>query len=140
MHFPSELSLTLFVFSQSPNVVDDLLEEVEALYATRFGKLTAWVENLPQTFDPTTHLLQFRAENGDKKKARDRLRVSASTKTHHGSTFRTGIYVGVALPALIHSLVLSETNRARFRHVEEAFLTSSPLSLEKQASNPKLVA
>ena len=40
------------------------------------------------------------SEHGDMKKARERLRASISQKNHHLSTFRTGLYLGLAIPAL----------------------------------------
>jgi xenotropic and polytropic retrovirus receptor 1 len=46
---------------------------------------------------------------GDKKKAMARLRGSWRTrKTHHFSTFRAGMFVGLALPAFIDGLVKSK--------------------------------
>lgn len=41
------------------------------------------------------------AESGDRKKARTRLRATAKQRTHHFNAFRTGSYVGLALPPLI---------------------------------------
>ncbi|CAE6469773.1 unnamed protein product [Rhizoctonia solani] len=52
-----------------------LLKEIERIYATRF-------------------------ERGDEKKARIRLRATARQSTHHFSTFRSGMLIGLALPAL----------------------------------------
>ncbi|KZT35394.1 hypothetical protein SISSUDRAFT_974779, partial [Sistotremastrum suecicum HHB10207 ss-3] len=57
----------------SETVVETMLKEVEEAYASRF-------------------------ENGDFKKARDRLRVAYRIRSHHASTFRTGLFLGVALP------------------------------------------
>ncbi|KAG8991558.1 hypothetical protein FRB94_012433 [Tulasnella sp. JGI-2019a] len=58
------------------NDIKKMIESMEELYASRF-------------------------EGGDKKKARDRLRMLGRTKTHHFSTFRTGIYLGLTIPALV---------------------------------------
>lgn len=41
---------------------------------------------------------------GDKKKALERLRTSTSPKTHHFSTFRSGLLIGFAISALIDGL------------------------------------
>ena len=90
----------------SPHTVDDLLEEVETLYAARFGECS--LHSLILAWSLTHSLFSSDlVENGDQKKARDRLRVTASTKTHHRSTFMTGIYIGLAMPVLVHSIVLS---------------------------------
>ncbi|KAG8807091.1 hypothetical protein FRC17_004659 [Serendipita sp. 399] len=55
--------------------IDDMLEEVERLFAARF-------------------------EGGDRKKARSRLRAHFTQKSHHYSTFRTGLMIGLSVPAL----------------------------------------
>ncbi|KAG8875061.1 hypothetical protein FRB97_005453 [Tulasnella sp. 331] len=60
----------------SENEVKRMIENVEELYASRF-------------------------EGGDKKKARDRLKMLGLNKTHHWSTFRSGIHLGLAIPALV---------------------------------------
>ncbi|CDZ97259.1 Predicted small molecule transporter [Phaffia rhodozyma] len=62
--------------------VDEMIDDMENMYATRF-------------------------ENGNRKNARQRLRVSASTKTHHFSMYRSGLYIGFGLPALIDGIVSS---------------------------------
>ncbi|TFL04667.1 SPX domain-containing protein [Pterulicium gracile] len=43
-------------------------------------------------------------EHGNKKQALSRLRAHSSTKTHHFSTFSTGLAVGLAIPALIDGI------------------------------------
>ncbi|KIJ61833.1 hypothetical protein HYDPIDRAFT_169443 [Hydnomerulius pinastri MD-312] len=62
-------------------MVSTMLKEMEELFAARF-------------------------ERGDKKKAVNRLRVGSSSKSHHFSTFRSGIWLGLALPAVISGLYL----------------------------------
>ncbi|KAF9225940.1 hypothetical protein BS17DRAFT_699564, partial [Gyrodon lividus] len=57
-------------------MVSTMLKEMEDLFATRF-------------------------ERGDKKKAINHLRVGASLKSHHFSTFRSGLWLGLAVPAVI---------------------------------------
>ena len=39
------------------------------------------------------------------KKARMRLRTAENHKTHHFSTFRAGLYIGLAVPAVVDGLV-----------------------------------
>jgi len=47
---------------------------------------------------------------GDRKRALVRLRMVSSFKTHHFSTFRTGIALGLAFPAVIDGLVRCESS------------------------------
>ncbi|OCB90034.1 EXS family protein/ERD1/XPR1/SYG1 family protein [Sanghuangporus baumii] len=62
--------------------IEDLLKDVEESYAQYF-------------------------EHGDTKKARERLRATASQKRHHFSTFRSGLYLGLAIPALADGIYRS---------------------------------
>lgn len=57
-------------------MVNSMLKEMEELFAARF-------------------------ERGDKKKAITHLRVGATQKSHHFSTFRTGMWLGSSIPATI---------------------------------------
>ncbi|KAG1776330.1 EXS family protein/ERD1/XPR1/SYG1 family protein [Suillus placidus] len=57
-------------------MVSSMLKEMEELFAARF-------------------------ERGDKKKAITHLRVGATQKSHHFSTFRTGVWLGSSIPATI---------------------------------------
>lgn len=57
-------------------MVSSMLKEMEELFAARF-------------------------ERGDKKKAITRLRVGATQKSHHFSTFRTGMWLGLSIPATV---------------------------------------
>ncbi|KAF8414729.1 hypothetical protein L210DRAFT_3400018, partial [Boletus edulis BED1] len=57
-------------------IVGALLKEIEHLYARRF-------------------------ERGDRKKARDHLRVGLLSRTHTLSTFRFGLWLGLAIPAIV---------------------------------------
>lgn len=52
--------------------------------------------------------LQNILARGDKKKALTRLRGGGQHQTHHFSTFRTGMMLGLAVPALVDGLVESE--------------------------------
>jgi len=45
---------------------------------------------------------------GDKKKAMASLKAGAKTKSHHFSTFRSGIMLGTAIPAFVVGLYESE--------------------------------
>ncbi len=49
--------------------------------------------------------------NGDEKKARSRLRPPTTSNSHHISVFRTGVYLGVCLPALVDGLFECESSR-----------------------------
>ncbi|KAF8587242.1 hypothetical protein K439DRAFT_1338904, partial [Ramaria rubella] len=68
-----------FAFS---GTMDDTMREVESIYSTRF-------------------------EKGDRKKARRRLKSPFVHKSHHFSTFRSGIYIGLAIPALVYAVYSS---------------------------------
>lgn len=47
----------------------------------------------------------FILEHGDSKKARERLRRQQLEKTHYQSVFRSGLMLGIGLPAAIAALV-----------------------------------
>ncbi|KAF9803975.1 hypothetical protein IEO21_09502 [Rhodonia placenta] len=49
-----------------------------------------------------------RFARGDKKKAQARLRSDSQHKSHHFSTFRSGMLLGLAVPALADGIVKSE--------------------------------
>ncbi|WVQ84502.1 hypothetical protein IAT38_006654 [Cryptococcus sp. DSM 104549] len=76
-------------FSKSDSI-DELIKQVEDLYTLHF-------------------------EHGDSKRARDKLRKQTHEKTHYQSVFRSGIMLGIGLPAAIAALVETgkhETRRA----------------------------
>ncbi|CAE7131077.1 unnamed protein product [Rhizoctonia solani] len=81
----------------SSDTCTQLLKEIERIYATRF-------------------------EKGDEKKARTRLRATARHSTHHFSTFRSGMYIGLALPALAMGIYYSLQEEQRERIPEWAAL------------------
>ncbi|THH12162.1 hypothetical protein EW145_g196 [Phellinidium pouzarii] len=66
----------------SGDSIEKLVKEMEDLYAARF-------------------------QRGDIKRARERLRATAKHKTHHSSTFRSGLYIGLAVPALADGIYKS---------------------------------
>ena len=55
-------------------------------------------------------LMVSQTAKGDRKRALVRLRMVSSFKTHHFSTFRTGIALGLAFPAVIDGLVRCESS------------------------------
>ncbi|KAI9438622.1 SPX domain-containing protein [Lactarius indigo] len=69
----------------SDQTVQALLKETEDQFTTRFAQ-------------------------GDRKRALTSLRTAYSQKTHHFSTFRTGIALGLAFPALIDGIVRSTSS------------------------------
>ncbi|KAH9998599.1 hypothetical protein BJV77DRAFT_940549 [Russula vinacea] len=69
----------------SDETVQQLLKEMEDSFTARFAK-------------------------GDKKRALVRLRTVTSYKTHHFSTFRTGVALGLAFPAAIDGIVRCESS------------------------------
>lgn len=72
----------------SDQTVQELLKETEDHFTTRFAQ-------------------------GDRKRALASLRASPSQKTHHFSTFRTGIALGLAFPAFVDGIVRSYQDRTR---------------------------
>lgn len=62
-------------------MVSSMLKEMEELFAARF-------------------------ERGDKKKAINHLRIGATQKSHHFSTFRTGLWLGLSIPATVTGLLI----------------------------------
>jgi xenotropic and polytropic retrovirus receptor 1 len=77
-----------------------MLGEVETLYAARFGKY--------RDFTCHTSLAHCFTEKGDRKKAKNRLRASLKPQSHHLTTFRTGVFVGLSIPALISGIYEGE--------------------------------
>lgn len=53
---------------------------------------------------------------GDVRRAMGRLRGGARTKTHHFSTFRSGLLIGVGLPALAAGIYQSKSSMSFHRH------------------------
>ncbi|KZO99599.1 hypothetical protein CALVIDRAFT_534007 [Calocera viscosa TUFC12733] len=77
------------------------------------------VEPLPLANPETLHSLRLKMEvvyadrfaKGDRKRARDRLRADVSPHTHHFSTFRAGVFIGLAVPAIVLGVVRCELFR-----------------------------
>ncbi|ODN94664.1 hypothetical protein L198_04805 [Cryptococcus wingfieldii CBS 7118] len=74
-------------FSKS-EAIDNILKQVEDLYTIHF-------------------------EHGDSKKAREKLRRQQKEKTHYQSVFRSGIMMGIALPAFVAALVECDRQETR---------------------------
>ncbi|KAB5594688.1 Xenotropic and polytropic retrovirus receptor-like protein [Ceratobasidium theobromae] len=74
-----------------------LLRDIERIYAIRFGMFTRDLFQYKTRYN-------LDKEDGDEKKARTRLRAAPRQTTHHFSTFRSGLLVGLAAPALGMSL------------------------------------
>nr|XP_019044152.1 hypothetical protein I302_07433 [Kwoniella bestiolae CBS 10118]OCF23082.1 hypothetical protein I302_07433 [Kwoniella bestiolae CBS 10118] len=74
-------------FSQS-EAIDGLIKQIEDLYTIHF-------------------------EHGDSKRARDKLRRQTTEKTHYDSVFRSGIMIGIGLPAAVFALI--ECNKSHVR-------------------------
>ncbi|KAI9507586.1 SPX domain-containing protein [Russula earlei] len=81
----------------SDETVQRLLKEMEDQFTARFGGnfVMTYFVNVP-------HKLCI--AKGDRKRALVRLRNISSHKTHHFSTFRTGIALGLAFPAVIDGI------------------------------------
>lgn len=61
----------------------------------------------------TEDLFAARFERGDKKKAITHLRVGATQKSHHFSTFRTGVWLGSSIPATVTGLIACQRHSTR---------------------------
>ncbi|KAJ7158189.1 SPX domain-containing protein [Mycena crocata] len=72
-------------FASDTNV-RSMMDEMEEIYATRFV-------------------------NGDKKKALTRLRAGPQHKSHHTSTFWSGLFIGLSVPALVSGIYNSRKTR-----------------------------
>lgn len=82
----------------SDETVQQLLREMEESFTARFGKSLV-VTGLIGV------LMISHIAKGDRKRALVRLRTVSSYKTHHFSTFRTGLALGLTLPAVIDGIV-----------------------------------
>ncbi|KAF9525090.1 EXS family-domain-containing protein, partial [Crepidotus variabilis] len=74
----------------SDKAIGDMMSQMEELFATAFS-------------------------SGDRKKALRRLRAGGKSKSHHFSTFRTGVLLGLALPAFVEGLFVSGSRRVEFK-------------------------
>ncbi|KAF7316200.1 Signal transduction protein [Mycena indigotica] len=70
-------------------------------------------ENLKVMMDKMEAMYAIRFTHGDKKKALERLRLGPMHKSHHVSTFWSGLLVGLALPALASGLYYSYQQATR---------------------------
>ncbi|KAI9573493.1 EXS family-domain-containing protein [Boletus coccyginus] len=59
------------------------------------------------------HLFALHFGHGDRKKAKNLLRVEPSSKTHDSNTFRSGLWLGLALPAIAAGCYLSFDHSTR---------------------------
>lgn len=85
--------------------VKALIHDLEALFAARFGLYTD-VASRQASCSCSVNVLTAR---GDKKKALARLRGGAKHTSHHFSTFRTGMALGLAIPALVSGIYQSQS-------------------------------
>jgi hypothetical protein len=77
---------------------------------------------------PAFLFLNVITERGDKKKAITHLRVGATQKSHHFSTFRTGMWLGSSIPAMIIGFIactLCFPDADDHRNVHVAFRSTS---------------
>lgn len=95
---PSQVDPCVFASDQ---VVQRLLREMEDQFTARFGG--AFLKTALAGL-----LMMLHTAKGDRKRALDHLRAGSSSKTHHFSTFRTGLALGLALPALVDGIVRSK--------------------------------
>lgn len=79
-------------FSNKEEVLG-MLTKVEELYADSFG------ESCPLMRCEVAE--RFLTEKGSLRRARERLHSTPPATTHHSSTWRSGIFLGLALPAIV---------------------------------------
>lgn len=77
-----------------------MITQVEEMFSAQFSM---WRSIL------FTSLLSIPAVRGDKKKAKKRLRVTPAQRSHHFNSFRSGMMVGLAIPALASGIHMSMT-------------------------------
>jgi xenotropic and polytropic retrovirus receptor 1 len=87
----------------SDETVQQLLKEMEVSFTARFGRGLVVINFI-------SILIISYVAKGDRKRALVRLRAGSSLKTHHFSTFRTGIALGLAFPAVIDGIVRCESS------------------------------
>ena len=54
------------------------------------------------------------AGSGDRKEALSKLRATTQRKTHHSKAFRSGVFIGLGLPALVQGIYFSTMSQAKF--------------------------
>lgn len=81
----------------STKLLSELIKDTEDMYATHFGEHCILTPELWFTWERGT-------AHGDKKRALDSLRAGWKQKTRYFVTFRTGVYLGLAVPALAKGL------------------------------------
>ena len=82
----------------SDKPVHQMMTQMEDMYAAAFGRPSS-IPYMGQ------HPPKSSIARGDKKQANKRLRTGGSTRTHHFSAFRAGMYLGLGIPALFQGLV-----------------------------------
>ncbi len=87
-----------------------MLKEIEELFAVRFGTFDLQAVACHNVVWCSLSIWKF-VEHGDQKRARIRLRAVGKHKSHHFSTFRSGLYLGMGLPALISGIYQSLFSR-----------------------------
>ena len=81
--------------------MDDIMHNVENIFTSSFG--TVMHINFWISFKRALSL-----EHGDHKKARQQLKSPFLHTSHHFSTFRSGMYMGVAIPAFVSAIYCSK--------------------------------
>lgn len=77
-----------------------------------FSRHVRSIVRLVTNLDPVTHL----TASGNQKMARTKLRSSTKEPTHHFNAFRTGAYLGIAIPALISGIQQSDHPSLQMSH------------------------
>lgn len=91
----------------STKLLAELIRDTEELYTTHFGEHGLSHPHF------TTDAEGGVSASGNKKKALSRLRAGWTQKTHYCATFRSGVYLGLAIPALASGLYQSAPSALR---------------------------
>ncbi len=88
----------------SDETVQQLLKEMEDFFTARFGRSLMVINFI-------SILLTPHVAKGDRKRALIRLRMVSSHRTHHFSSFRTGLALGLAFPAAIDGIIHCKSSK-----------------------------
>ena len=87
-------------FASDDATIRNMAREMEEIYASVFSRL-----HLLFGYILRSHNVLNIPARGDKEKALKRLRPMTAIKSYHFSIFRSGLLIGVAIPALIDGLL-----------------------------------
>lgn len=75
------------------------------------------------------HLFIYVTARGNQKKARKRLRGGYTPKNHHFSTFRSGAFIGAAIPAFIEGFISGQCSIVPI-HLQILWSFAEPMNIQ----------